>query len=741
MNAAATREIYWNITHVWVMYVLLVPVMGIAAYGLWRHVARWRSGTPLGRFDRPAERWRRVLAHAVAQRRTARERFAGLFHRFITYGFVILTIATIVVGLDADFGTSIMRGRFYLYFQSFAVDIFGALVVIGIAMAALRRFVGRPAKLVYNRESALILAAIFTIAVTGFLVEGWRIAGTNDPWGAWSPFGNLIARASSAVMSAGALRAAHRATWWLHLAVSFAFFSWLPWTKLVHIVTAPLNIYTANLGPIGASLKNVDFEASTTLGVSTLGEMTWKDLLDLDACTECGRCTDVCPAHTVGKALSPRDIILQLRDLSRGHILAPALHTKPAMVPEGRESELRVAGCGLGIGTGNSQLAPRYSLLTTLLSLWDRSISTLFAKPLAPSQGVGESFVARSIIGTVPATAPGALWECTTCAACVEACPVYIEQMPKIVDMRRYLVMEQAEFPDTMQEAIQSLEKRGHPFSGTQATRLDWAEGLDVPHVSEAKDAEVLFWVGCGGALVERNQKVIRATAQLLRKAGVSFAILGRDEKCSGDPARRIGNEFLFEKLARENVATLNKHRVRKVITPCPHCFNTFRNEYPQYGGAFEVYHHSEYLARLVAEGRIVPASAPAKKVAFHDPCYLGRQNGVYDAPRDVLRASAETVEMPRSRGNSFCCGGGGGMSFVDEPAGQRVNQERAAEALATGADVLAVSCPFCMTMMQDGINARKGVREMAVMDISEVLWEATQVASGALRVDQDGSP
>jgi Fe-S oxidoreductase/nitrate reductase gamma subunit len=675
MNAAATREIYWNITHVWVMYGLLVPAMGIAAYGLWRHVARWRRGTPLGRFDRPAERWRLVLAHAVAQRRTARERYTGLFHRFITYGFVILTIATIVVGLDADFGTSIMRGRFYLYFQSFAVDVFGALVVIGIAMAALRRFVGRPAKLVYSPEAALILAAIFTIAVTGFLLEGWRIAGTNDPWGPWSPFGNLIARASSAVMSAGALRAAHRATWWLHLAVSFAFFSWLPWTKLVHIVTAPLNIYTANLAPIGASLKSVDFEAGTTLGVSTLGEMTWKDLLDLDACTECGRCTDVCPAHTVGKALSPRDIILQLRDLSRGHLFAP-----------------------------------------------DKSVA------------------ARSIIGTVPATAPEALWECTTCAACVEACPVYIEQMPKIVDMRRHLVMEQAEFPDTVQEAIQSLEKRGHPFSGTQATRLDWAEGLDVPHVSEANDAEVLFWVGCGGALVERNQKVIRATAQLLRKAGVSFAILGRDEKCSGDPARRIGNEFLFEKLARENVATLNKHRVRKVITPCPHCFNTFRNEYPRYGGAFEVYHHSEYLARLVAEGRIVPASAPAKKVAFHDPCYLGRQNGVYDAPRDVLQATAATVEMPRSRANSFCCGGGGGMSFVDEPAGRRVNEERAAEALATGADVLAVSCPFCMTMMQDGINARKGVREMAVMDISEVLWEATQ-ASSALRVDQDASP
>jgi Fe-S oxidoreductase len=310
----------------------------------------------------------------------------------------------------------------------------------------------------------------------------------------------------------------------------------------------------------------------------------------------------------------------------------------------------------------------------------------------------------------------------------MEACPVFIEQMPKIVDMRRYLVMEEAEFPESMQQAITSLEKRGHPFSGTNATRVDWTEGLNVRHLSDVSDAEVLLWVGCGGALVERNQKVTRATAQLLDKAGVKFAILGRDEKCSGDPARRIGNEFLFEMLAKGNVETLNKHRVKKVITSCPHCFNTFRNEYPQYGGNFEVYHHSEYLERLVEEGRLAPASKAATKVTFHDPCYLGRQNGVYESPRQLVQISTRgnAVEMPRSRNKSFCCGGGGGMSFIDEPPDKRVNQERAREALATGADVLAVGCPFCMTMMEDGINATKGNREMRVMDVAELLLEAT---------------
>jgi Fe-S oxidoreductase len=289
--------------------------------------------------------------------------------------------------------------------------------------------------------------------------------------------------------------------------------------------------------------------------------------------------------------------------------------------------------------------------------------------------------------------------------------------------------MEEAEFPDSMQEAITSLEKRGHPFSGTQATRLDWAEGLNVKHVSDADDAEALLWVGCGGALIERNQRVTRATAQLLEQAGVKFAIMGREEKCSGDPARRIGNEFLFETLAKENVGNLNKHAVKTVITACPHCFNTFKNEYPHYGGSFEVYHHSEYLARLVAEGRLKPVADSNQKITFHDPCYLGRQNGVYDAPRSLVQISsrAGAIEMERNRSQSFCCGGGGGMSFVDEPADKRVNQERAREAIETGADVLAVGCPFCMTMMEDGINARKGERDVRVLDVSELLWEASQ--------------
>jgi Fe-S oxidoreductase/nitrate reductase gamma subunit len=674
MNAAeATRELYWNISHVWVMYALLLPTLAIFSYGVYRHVILWRRGLPLERFDRPADRIRLLLKHAVAQSRTARDVYSGLFHRMIFYSFLVLAAATTVVALQADLGIHVMHGWFYLYFQSLIVDVFGALLMVGTGMAAARRFLARPKRLVYTDEAAWMLAVFFVIAGTGFLIEGLRIAATNDPWAAWSPFGNVVAQLCRPHMSVAAMETTHRTTWWFHMLLSFGFLAWIPFTKMMHMVSAPLNIYASNLDPIGASLKNIDFENTEAFGVNSFQGFTWKDLLDLDACTECGRCTDVCPANTVGKELSPRDIILELRNLMRNN-----------------------PGAAFGV----DQAAKGED-------------STSHAKGMA-------------IIGAVPATSPLRLWQCTTCAACVEVCPVFIEQMPKIVDMRRHLVMEEAEFPESMQECIMSLESRGHPFRGTQATRLDWTEGLNVPQIQDGKDVEVLLWVGCSGALIERNQKIIRATAQLLSLGGVKFGILGREEQCCGDPARRIGNEFLFEKLAKESVSILKKYQVKKIVTTCPHCFNTVKNEYPRHGGDFEVHHHSEFLAKLVDEGRLKPVSESGKKIAFHDPCYLGRQNGVFDEPRQLVNISAGRAqpEMSRSGASSFCCGGGGGMSFVEEPTGQRVNQERAREALESGADVLAVACPFCMTMMEDGVNALKGERDVSVMDVSELLLQ-----------------
>ncbi|MDQ3011163.1 MAG: heterodisulfide reductase-related iron-sulfur binding cluster [Acidobacteriota bacterium] len=665
IQTAPTREVLWNISNVWLMYVLFAISMAIAGYGIWRRVSAWRRGLPTQRFDRPKERLRLLLKHALGQRRTVREKYAAVFHTFIYTGFIVLTIATTVVLVHHDFGLPLMQGAFYLYFQSFTVDIFGALTLIGVGIAMWRRWELRPKKLVYTDEAELILATIFLIVLTGFLLEGWRIAVTNDPWGAWSPVGYLVAMASKPLMGAGALKLFHFLVWWSHAVLVFGFIAALPYTKMIHVLTGPLNIYTARLTPIGASLKPMNFdklaESGEPMGVNTLAGFTWKDLADFDACTECGRCTAVCPAHAVGKELSPRDIILDLQGLMRNE-------------------------SAIGIQNGGPQSA-------------------------------------IPIIGAVPATSPDALWQCTTCGACMEACPVFIEQMPKIVDMRRYLVMEESDFPDTMQEAMTSLESRQHPFRGTQSSRVDWAEGLNVKTMAEFRNAEVLFWIGCGGALIERNQKVVRATARLLEKAGVKFAILGREEKCTGDPARRIGNEFLFEMMAKDNVETLNGYGVKKIVTSCPHCFNTFRNEYPQFGGSYEVFHHSEFLAKLVDEGRLSATMPTDKTVTFHDPCYLGRHNGVTEAPRQLVQLSSkQTVEMELNREQGFCCGGGGGMSFMDEPKDKRVNQERARQALETGADVVAVGCPFCMTMMEDGINARRGERDVTVMDVAELL-------------------
>lgn len=680
----ATREVYWNITHIWVMYALLVPTLGIAFWGFYRKLRRWRLGQPAVRFDRLGERLQLLLKHGVAQQRTARDRYAGIFHRMVFSGFIILTIATTVVAIQADTPLDIMHGAFYLYFQSFVVDVFGLLVIVGVVMAGLRRWANRPKQLVYTSEADVILLFILVISVTGFLIEGWRIAATNDPWGSWSPVGYSIARASNALMTVPAMEAAHLWGWWFHLVVAFGFIAWAPYTKMTHAITAPLNIFCANLDGYGSSLKVIDFETAESFGVNSLEAFSWKDLLDLDACTECGRCTAVCPAHTVGKALSPRDIILDLRSL---------------MHQQGDGLLLAAAG-----GAGEE------------------------GKAGGKSEGV-------AIINDSTAVSREALWQCTTCAACMEACPVYIEQMPKIVDARRFLVMEEAEYPEEFQAVITSLEQRSHPFPGTSFNRTEWADGLAIPEMSEMSDpaeAEVLLWVGCGGALVERNQGIVRSLAQLMLKAGVKFSILGREEACTGDPARRIGNEFLFEMLAKGNIETLERYAVKTIVTSCPHCFNTLGNEYPHFGGHFEVIHHSEYLARLVGEGRLEVGEGDGRNVTFHDPCYLGRHNGVYDAPRELVQLASgrPPTEMEKSREKSFCCGGGGGMCYTDEPAGQRVNQERAEHILATDAEVVAVGCPFCTTMLEDGINARKGDRKIVVRDVAELLWEQVEASS-----------
>ena len=655
-----TREVLWNIDHAWLMYVLLVPTLAIATFGCVSRIRVWRRGRPEARFDRPWQRLSNVWTMAVAHRGIRWDPIAGIIHALLAGGFVILFIATVVVLMHHDFAVPVMQGNFYLYFQSFFVDCMGAAALLASLAFAIRRYRKMPSRLRFDIESQALLLLLIVIFLSGFLIEGWRIAVTDDPWGAWSPIGYLVARFSRVLASNESMQMAHVVLWWAHLVLVYGLIAWTPYTKLFHVVTATLNLYCSNLDAPCGKLKTIDFETAETFGVAKAEHFTWKDLLDLDACTECGRCTDVCPAHVSGKDLSPRDLILDLQRLC------------------------------------------------------------------APSR---DSCNEATLVQSDRATSAASLWQCTTCAACVDACPVAIEPYPKIVDLRRYLVMEAADIPRPLQEAVNSLEQRGHPFRGSQASRTDWTEGVTAPHFEDVDHPEVLLWVGCGGALVERNQRTTRAIAQLLAQANVRFGILGRDESCSGDPARRIGNEFLFETLAKQNIETINNKAPQAIVTSCPHCFNSFKNEYPDLGGAWDVYHHTTYLAKLIGENRLQVQANVTDKLTYHDPCYLGRHNRVTIEPRQLLEkvATEPIVEMARHGLQSFCCGAGGGMSFMDEAADQRVNVERAKEAIATGADTVAVACPFCSTMMEDGMGAAQMKRNVNVRDVAELLWDSVQ--------------
>jgi len=659
-----TREIYWNISAVWVMYVLLIPTLLIFAYGIYRRFRLWQLGKPEQRFDLIFQRIRGLVVYGFGHARILSHRYAGLFHILIFSGFAILFAGTVVVMIHEDLGLRIMRGNFYLYFQSLALDVFGLLSIIGILMVIYRRVVLKPKMLENRWQDAVILGGLLTVLLTGFMIEGLRIIVAGDPWANWSPVGLAVGKFLALFLFPDALRPAHVFLWWLHLLLVFGLIAWLPYSKLLHIFTSAANIYFRSLEPKGAMLKPMDLATAETFGVKTIDQLTWKGLLDLDACTECGRCQDVCPAFAVGKPLSPKALILDMRHY---------LHASGPRLPAGKAT------------------------------------------------------AAEDLPLTGGAIKEETLWSCTTCMACMQECPVFIEHVPKILDMRRYLVMEESKFPETMQRALRSLEARGHPYAGASASRVDWCRGLNVKTLADNGPADYLYWVGCSTALNARNQEVARAFTRLLQKAGVDFAILGQEESCSGDPARRIGNEYLFEKLARRNIKVLQSHKVEKIVTTCPHCFNTLKNEYPQFGAAFEVYHHSQLLAELIKQGRLKPSSGVEGKVTFHDPCYLGRYNDTYEEPREIVRAlpGTELVEMQQNRERSFCCGAGGGLMWVEEESDKRVNNKRAEHALESGSDIVSVACPFCMTMLDDGIKSKKGERDVKVLDIAELLDRA----------------
>jgi Fe-S oxidoreductase len=624
------------------------------------------------RFDNVGERLKRVWTIAFAQSKLLRDPVAGILHFLIFWGFVLFIVAvieTIIQGFYTPFNLEFLGG-FYLII-SIVHEVFAVLVILSVIYSLYRRFIIKVPRLEVDKsgkiDAAFILLMIMFVCITmlGQYASGIAMNGFTTGEHEIRP----ISAALSSIMFTDGSRAPffYEFFWWAHILIILAFLNFLPYSKHLHVLSSIPNVYFSNLEPDRNTLKklNLEDESAEQFGNSDIEHFSWKQLLDGYSCTECGRCTAVCPANIVGKTLSPRKIIVDIR--KRTEEKAPLL------------------------AAGNND-------------------EGIFGKTLV------HDYISDK-----------ELWQCTTCMACVQECPVMIEHIDSIVDMRRYLVLSESQFPSNLNNVFKSLETNFTPWAFNPADRAEWAEGLNVKTMAEDKNTEYLFWVGCAGSFDDRYKKVSRAFASLMQKAGVNFRILGTEEKCNGDTARRLGNEYLAQMMMMENVETLNNYGVKKIVTACPHCYHSLKNEYKQFGGNFEVKHHTELINELIENEKIkLNGTAETNKVTYHDSCYLGRYNDVYNPPRRALSkiASVDLVEMERNKSRGYCCGAGGGRMFLEDEEGGRINEERTREAIETNASTIASACPFCMTMMTDGVKHFEKTEKISVKDIAEIVLE-----------------
>jgi Fe-S oxidoreductase len=735
-----------------------IAIAGQRVWWLYRLVS---SGQPVsGRTANIPQRLRTELREVIGQQRLLRWSVPGLAHAFTFWGFLILGLTILEAYgalFDKDFHVPLI-GRWPVV--GFLEDFFAVAVLAGIATFAVLRRRQDPAKSGAQQKAGVhtdrssrfygshlgaawqILGMIFLVIATLLIYRGAQVNTGVFPWGdSWWTFASRITAFALEPLGHTANEVIETVFILAQILVVMGFLVLIVYSKHLHIALAPINVLTkrepialGGLPPIESGGKVVDFEdpgEDDIFGRGKIEDFTWKGMLDFATCTECGRCQSQCPAWNTGKPLSPKLVIMDLRD----HLFAKAPYLIGGAEKPGSEVDLKALLKDAQHGHGVPE------------SGFPRVVGSGPAQAMRPLVGTAEEG------GVID---PDVLWSCTTCGACVEQCPVDIEHVDHIVDMRRYQVLVESSFPAEAGVMLRNLESKGNPWGAPPNTRADWTKGLDfaVPRVEEAEDWEYLFWVGCAGAFDDGAKKTSRAVATLLHEAGVSFAILGEGETCTGDPARRMGNEFVYQMLAKQNVETLGEafgdRQSKKIVATCAHCFNTLANEYTQLGAAFEVVHHTQLLAQLVADGRLTPVRPVDGGVTYHDPCYLGRHNRIFAPPRELLGAAAAGdgasttasgaasgapvdgfVEMERFAERSFCCGAGGARMWMEERIGKRINVERVEEAIGTGARTIAAACPFCLTMLNDGLTQKRSAGEagddVEVVDVATVLLRAVK--------------
>ena len=679
-----------------VVFLLVFTVgAGFFALNVQRLVRYLRIGLPENRTNDPGVRVKNVLGIGILQSKIFRDHIAGPMHAAIFWGFIVLTAGTVEIliqGLFTDFSYDAILPDPIYRFYAFSQDAFAVLVLGAIGFALYRRLVLHPKRLegdkLEHTDALIILSLIGGLMLTLLLTNAYAYVAGSTLVGPEKFASRFTAQALGRSVSDPAGWA--RVFWWGHVVILLVFLNYLPYSKHLHVITSLINVFFSNTSGPGQKgvMRPMDLEADVEqFGASDVNHLTWKNLLDGYSCTECGRCTAACPANITGKPLSPRKIVINTRQ----RLMEKAPLTTGDRMEFAHPALVHGEGGDAGAATATEVLT-EHRLLDTYITEEE-------------------------------------LWACTSCRACVQECPVSIDQLDIINQMRRYLVLSESRFPEEIQPAFESLERNGSPWAFSPADRARWADGMDIPTMAEAMERgqrpDILFWVGCMGSFDDRAKKITVAFARILKACGINFAILGQEEHCHGDPARRMGNEYLYQMLAKDTIGTLDRYEVKTIVTSCPHCFHQIGNEFPDFGGNYEVIHHSTFIERLLEQNLVPLQTEDGKRltVAYHDSCYLGRYNDIYDAPRATLKRAlpvVDIIEPKRSRDRGLCCGAGGGRMWMEERQGKRINVERTEELLSTGADTIAVACPFCMTMISDGVKA--AAADVPVLDIAEVI-------------------